>query len=405
VIPAFHPTDVDPRITADITQPGRQAGGVLTIEPAEYRKLGEQLRPVQDAFARTAARLAAGTSIGQLGADLGLGSEIRDLLPSTFAPFSFDLLRLDFILSDGVPVVLEANYGAAVGGSIDAEAHAAAAGAPAAAPNTSRMQWAAQRARELGHDELFLPMWPWTHITEPLTYFASSRAATEEAGVELKILSFDAFAQLRRDDPRPRVALRLFATLDAVRREVDLASLGYVPGGEVTWLQDEAVAIPSNKALMASTVFRQLLPANGAVVPASQLVGDTPRPGFLVQGEALVGSRRHEGVLKPTSDHGGTGVVVGPGATEADWTAATEAAGRDLTVIQDFYPTDEAQFANRYPDGTTEVFAGPVSYGAYFVAGHMVGVLARVGSPQMRNTAVNGNTGAVLTALVPREGQ
>lgn len=403
MIPKFAATNVDSSITADITNPGRQAGGVLAIEPSEYRHLADVLRPVQEVFARTAEHLSMGRPLDKLAADLGISEGVRHLLPGRFNTYSFDLLRLDFILSGGVPVVLEANYGAAVGGSIDAEAHAAAVGAPEHAPNSARVRWAADRARDLGALELYLPHWPWSHISDPDTYFAPSRAAAEAAGVRLRVLTFDAFAELRRNEPQPRVALRLFATLDAVRRGVDLAALGYFAGGEVTWLQDEAVAIPSNKALMASTVFREMLPANGAVVPGSALVGAEPKRGFFVEEAERVRSRRSMKVLKPTSDHGGTGVVVGPGVSDIVWSSALELTGDTLTVVQEFYPTDEVEFVNRFEDGSTKLFSGPVSYGAYFVGGELVGVLARVGTQQMRNSAVNGNTGAVLTALVPRE--
>lgn len=402
MIPRFSPTQVDSTVTADITDPARQAGGVLTVSSEEFQRLGDALRPVQAAFAEASLRLATDRSLTELALELGVGSDVARVLPGRFTGHSFDVLRLDFILSEGEPVVLEANYGAAVGGSIDAEAHGRAAGGSVQGPNSARIRWAARYALAVGQSELFLPHWPWSHIKEPNLYFESSDAVARAQGVRLRIVSFEEFAQLRRRDPHPRVALRLFATLDAVRHDIDLDALGYGPGSEVHWLQDESVAIPSNKALMASAVLREVLPSSAALLPHTALIAEEAMTGFAVLDPKTVRDRRSASVLKPTFDHGGTGVVVGPGVTEEEWADALSRSRGHLSVVQEFYPTDEVAFANRYDDGSTVEFTGPVSYGAYFVQSELVGVLARVGSEHMRNSAVNGNTGAVLTALTVR---
>jgi hypothetical protein len=403
VIPTFAPTNVDPAVTADITSPGRYAGGVLTISADEYGQLSHALEPVQEAFAKAATSLVTEQTMTTLASTLGVDGSLCETLPERFAERSFDLLRLDFILSHGHPVVLEANFGAAVGGSIDVEAHAAAADVANCEPNSARMRWAALQTRQLGHTELFLPHWPWSHIEGPDVYFASSRAVVESERVDLRIVSFAEFAQMQRDDPKPRVALRLFASLDAVRRGIDLNALGYGPGTEITWLQDETVAIPSNKSLMASAALQEPINDGAAVLPSSALALDNPVDGFICLPIESIRRNRLSSVLKPTADHGGTGVLVGPGSTDTEWQAGVDAAANTLTLVQAFFPTDEVEFVNRFAaTEKIEAFTGPVSYGAYFVQGEMTGVLARVGNAQMRNSAVNGNTGAVLTALVPR---
>lgn len=406
MIPSFEPTTVHPAETADITDPARQAGGVLTISPAEYAQLERELAPVVDAFAASARALVAGRGMVSLASELGVDQRLCDVLPGGFSERTFDLLRLDFILSGGEPVVLEANFGAAVGGSIDVEAHATAAGISNYAPNSARMRWAGLQALRLGHRELFLPHWPWSHISDPDTYFGPSRAVAASVGVALRVLSFDEFAALLRDDPAPRVALRLFASLDAARREIDLDALGYNPGSGVTWLQDEAAAIPSNKALMASHGFQEALSPDAACVPRSALATNRTMDGFTCLETQSIRGERLNLVIKPVADHGGSGVLIGPGTSDVAWHAGVDATTENLALVQDFYATDEVDFVNRYPaTGELDRFVGPVSYGAYFVQGEMTGVLARVGTEKMRNAAVNGNTGAVLSALVPREGR
>lgn len=402
MIPRFQATEPNSSSLADITQPGRVPAGLLEISQGEYGQLESCLRPVKQAF-EAAGRDIVKKGLGRAASALGLDDDLVKLLPAKLSAHSGELCRLDFILSSGEPVVVEANFGTAVGGSIDVQELARAhLGERAPAPNRARIQWACALVLAEGADRLYLPHWPWSHVLDPEGYFAESRACAADLGVDLVVLSFGQLEREIRASTSPIHVLKLFATLDAVRTGIDLRSLSY-QDGRVRWIADEGAGLLSSKALMASREFIALLGPNVSTVARTEIVAQGENPRFAsVDMDYLLASRAAS-VLKPTSDHGGNGVVVGPGIDEDQWAVACGAAYGSRHIRQQFFATDEVHFESRVRStGEHHQFEGPVSYGAYFVGDSMTGVLARVGTAALRRAPVNGSTGALITALVPR---
>lgn len=403
MIPVFQGTDPNASNLADITQPGRVPAGLLEISQGEYEQLERSLRPVKQAF-EGAGRDIVKRGLGRAASALGLDDDLAKLLPSTLSIESGHLCRLDFILSSGEPVVVEANFGTAVGGSIDVqELGRAYLGERAPAPNRARIQWACALVLARGADRLYLPHWPWSHVPDPESYFAESRACAAALGVDLMVVSFDQLEREIRASTSTIHVLKLFATLDAVRAGIDLRALHY-QGGRAHWIADEGAGLLSSKALMASQQFTDLLGPEVSTVARTEIVaqGEDSRFASVDMGGLL--TSRETSVLKPTSDHGGSGVMVGPGIDADQWAVVCGAAYASRHVRQEFFATDEVSFESIVGStGERHRFEGPVSYGAYFVGDSMTGVLARVGTAALRRAPVNGSTGALITALVPRK--
>lgn len=390
-----------------MTVPGRHVTGVLLAGAAEYASLESQLAPVVSALA-VAARVVAPVCPGEAVAALQIKPMAAHLIPPAWNPWSADLCRVDFLLHQGRPVVVEANFGAAVGGSIDVEAFEAAAcrlrdlGARQA-PNRARIQWAAALAAEHGVDELFLPLWPWSHIENPAAYFGPSVQVAAECGVDLRLISFDEFETLIRRSKGTVVALKLFATMDAIRLGWDLGRIGYGPPGRVVWLQSEEVAVLSNKALMASRYFESSMASRDSrIAPETRLVSDAGDARFLVTTPSDVVLAQQDLVLKPLDEHGGNGVMLGAHSHQDDWKRAVSMSGIERMVSQVNMVPDEVDVGVRQGEaGPTTRIRGAAVYGAFFVKDRMHGVLARVATPGMLGRPINASGGAVMTALLP----
>ncbi len=365
---------------------GTQAAGVLTWDGALYRSVGEeisslvqeQLSAARDLWLEAPARFAR---------RVGLGPDLAAQVPVQWDFCSTAFCRVDFLLDDMVPVVLEINFGTSAGGSIDFEAWATSAGASTDdGPNRERMRWVAQRARDLRARRVVIPVWPWLGSDDPEEYFASTCGYLREFGTCPVLVPLDRV--LAETDATRDVLLRLFALQDAHANGFDARQFGYGASSSLTWLCGEFSTALSSKALLAS----KALQTSGLRAVARTHVLGSSMAGFETISVAEAVARRESLVLKPVDGLGGVGVTFGRATAPDEWAARCAGAGAGRWVAQqvatpDLVPTPHGPCA--------------VVWGMYLVQGRPAGVLARfVPADAGRDRVINGHAGAMLTATV-----
>jgi hypothetical protein len=124
--------------------------------------------------------------------------------------------------------------------------------------------------------------------------------------------------------------------------------------------------------------------------------------------ELLAYARAHraELVLKPSNGYGGSGVVVGPSASDAEWDAALTGAAhtRHPYVLQRFAEPDcmEMPFSH-VGTGAVEHARVPFVVGPYLFGGKASGVLVRHGVPGS-GLVLNAHHGALMNSAVLVDG-
>jgi hypothetical protein len=113
-----------------------------------------------------------------------------------------------------------------------------------------------------------------------------------------------------------------------------------------------------------------------------------------------VRKRREELVLKPNREFGGTGVVIGPEVTEAEWDAALQTAVQHpwTHVVQRYTPVRTKDFPVIRPDGTVATEELHVTCG-FIVSASAIGILGRASRKSVVNVAQKGGMSTVLMIL------
>ena len=129
-------------------------------------------------------------------------------------------------------------------------------------------------------------------------------------------------------------------------------------------------------------------------LPWTRIVGEaaTGRPGEAVAPVDALRQDRERLVLKPATDFGGRGVVLGWRASAAEWEAALDAAVRSPYVVQERVPNR----VERFPfaeDGALRFVECSVDFNPFFWNGEACdGVLARVSREALLNITAGGGS-------------
>jgi hypothetical protein len=109
---------------------------------------------------------------------------------------------------------------------------------------------------------------------------------------------------------------------------------------------------------------------------------------------------RHDLVLKPNREFGGSGVVIGPEATESEWDVALQVAVSNpwTHVVQRYTPVRTKDFPVIRGDGTAGTERFHVTCG-FIVSASEIGILGRVSKETVVNIAQRGGMSTVLMIL------
>jgi len=169
------------------------------------------------------------------------------------------------------------------------------------------------------------------------------------------------------------------------------------------------VHVASNKkilALLQDERFAHLLTRAEAetirqTVPWSRIL----RPGRTTYGDwrfdllSFVRDNRERLVLKPASDYGGRGVMLGMETGQDAWDAAVEehAEQRDF-IVQEYVPIPEEMFPT-VEDGRVQMRLKRFNINPYCVGGRYVGMMTRISDQAVINVAAGGG---ILPSVVGR---
>ena len=337
--PGFQRLDVPSQAVPHLRRQPIAPGGVVTMEPGTYRALATGLTRIVTEIARRGSEIARPDPRAAAKL-LGLRPESAGLVPPVWSGHPDAVARIDFVLSGGTPRVLEVNFGAALGGTVDIETLGALAEeqaglTPAGSPHRARVHLAIEACLQHDSPDLYLPLWPWSHITDPAAYFASTRRLLDEQGIGLRTPRLEYFAAQLQASEQPVVILKLFDTLDAVRHGIAMAELGYGSGrGKAVWVLDELAAVLSSKLLLADPGIRAALPPElRDWLPETALLGAGGPLGSSRISANAVAARRGCTVLKPAAEHSGVGVVIGPLVDDAGCRRPRVEAGGGAAVV------------------------------------------------------------------------
>lgn len=316
-----------------------------------------------------------------------LGEAGRDAqIPAAWDDDSHAFGRVDFLMVDGCPKVLEVNLGTSTGGAIDFEAWAGQTGHRHALPNRSRIDWVIERAQDFGVRRVIVPLWPWISASDPASYFASTRRQIESAGLDFELIPLSHTTALARAETD--ILLRLFAVQDCLAHGISPSSVGYSADSSLRWLCGEFSTALSSKALLATERLRE---SAWSCLPETWVLNGTgSRFGTIDLDTAL--ALRKNLVAKPVGDLGGRGVTFGSATGSDAWASLCERAAPGDWVVQKAMSPDVVGT----PFGDVEVV-----WGMYFARGRPVGTLARFAVRDGEgHRVINGHSGARLTAAV-----
>jgi hypothetical protein len=122
--------------------------------------------------------------------------------------------------------------------------------------------------------------------------------------------------------------------------------------------------------------------------------------GRMVDLVPYIRKHREELVLKPNREFGGTGVVIGPEASESKWDAALQVAVAQpwTHVVQRYTPVRTKEFPVVRDDGTVATEKFHVTCG-FIVSASEIGILGRVSRETIVNVAQHGGLSTVLMIL------
>jgi hypothetical protein len=114
---------------------------------------------------------------------------------------------------------------------------------------------------------------------------------------------------------------------------------------------------------------------------------------------SFVADNRERLVLKPASDHGGRGVMLGTETDQHAWEAAIEAhADRSDFIVQEYLPIPEEMFPT-IDDGNVQMRLKRFNINPYCIGGRYVGMMTRISDQAVINVAAGGG---ILPSVVGR---
>ena len=120
------------------------------------------------------------------------------------------------------------------------------------------------------------------------------------------------------------------------------------------------------------------------------------RPGRTTYGAwrfellSFVSDNRERLVLKPASDYGGRGVMLGMETDQAEWEAAIEEhAGRGDFIVQEYIPIPEEMFPT-IEDDHVQMRLKRFNINPYCIGGRYVGMMTRISDQAVINVAAGG---------------
>lgn len=319
----------------------------------------------------------------------------------------FEMGRIDFVISGGVPRIVEFNLTSSMGSTAGIEKVqrdlAACSGLGVAGmPNRARLDLVLRELRRGGSNRVYLPTWPWSHIPDPVDFFRESCEYLARQGASVHIVTLADLAGELAAYP-DAVVLRLFDTSDALAAGIDLAAIGLGTARRGRWVMGEAPNVVSSKSLLACRPVQEALgEGQGHLAPTWHVGGAVAGdPGLQAIDLAALLERQGEFVLKPACGHSGQQVAIGPQLSVEAWRQALAATQREPFVAQRWFPPDavETTFFDLH-SGEMFVRRTPAVYGIYVIRDRAQGVLVRVLPERAPLGAINSGRGAVISALM-----
>lgn len=313
-----------------------------------------------------------------------------------------EICRVDFVVSRGIPKIVEFNFGPALGGVVDTErilCHIAThlqTDSVVALPHRERLEVALERARLEGLRSAVLPIWPWCHLSNPGQFFAATLKYLAERGLPTELVELEAL--VRRPARRPHLVIDLFDLRAGAASGFSAFELrrNLQQGGSVL-LSSPKDMVLSDKRIMARRTF--CTPGQTSCLPETWLL--EPQPGYRRMSLEQARARRAHLVLKPADEHGGYGVLIGHSTPEDMWDAALTSGGP--VVLQQFMDPDPIPLEVE-GDGGRRLSSGKAVFGLYVIRGVEAGTLVRV-VDESHHGPINGGTGAAYSCLVPEMSQ
>jgi hypothetical protein len=151
----------------------------------------------------------------------------------------------------------------------------------------------------------------------------------------------------------------------------------------------------------ADLVSRQEAEVIDATIPWTRVL----RPGRVRYGEwvvdllGFVADNRERLVLKPASDHGGRGVMLGIETAQEEWEAAVEEhAGAEDFVVQEYIPVPEEMFPV-VAGGHVEMRLKRFNINPFAIGGRYAGTITRISDRAVINVSAGGG---LLPSVVGR---
>ena len=114
---------------------------------------------------------------------------------------------------------------------------------------------------------------------------------------------------------------------------------------------------------------------------------------------SFVSDNRERLVLKPASDYGGHGVMLGIETDQETWEAAVaEHADRGDFIVQEYIPIPEEMFPT-IEDGHVQMRLKRFNINPYCIGGRYVGMMTRISDQAVINVAAGGG---ILPSVVGR---
>lgn len=382
--------------------------GAFTMHRPRYEELSaEMVRHVQTL--RTIVGAVFGNDWPRLATRLGYPIPARKLLPSNsdgeLDPFTMG--RIDFVVSGGVPRIVEFNMTSSMGSTAGIEkmqrdlASCSALG-PAGTPNQARLNVVRDQLQRSPSKLVYLPTWPWSHIPDPADFFRESCDYLAQHGATVHLV--DLLSLRDHLDRHPEaIVLRLFDTCDALAAGIDLCGIGLGSAVRGRWIMSEVPNVVSSKSLLACRALQEAIgDGQGYLAPTWQVVGTGNRDDALQTIDvSVLAEQKSRYVLKPAYGHSGQHVVIGAQVRENEWRSALRMSQESPFVAQRWYAPDRVSvtFHDLRTSGTTTI-ATPAVFGMYVIGDQAEGVLVRVQPERDPQGAINSGRGAVVSALM-----
>jgi hypothetical protein len=380
--------------------------GAFAVDRARYQALAaEMIRHIQELRGAVCAHF--GMDWLRSAQYLRYPTAAWPLLKCENALDPFLIGRIDFVVSEGIPRIVEFNMTSSVGSAAAIEKmHTQLASCsglnPPGWPNRARLDIVCSELLAGRSKTVYLPTWPWSHIADPAAFFRDSCEYLSERGADIRLIELSALGSALDRDP-DAIVLRLFDTADAQSAGIDLHRIGLGVPGRGRWIMNELPNLVSSKSLMACRTLQRTVGEGSGYLAPTWIVGKSPTGDAEFQsidiGELERDQLRY--VLKPAYGHSGRQVVIGTQVSAERWRSALSLADESPFVAQQWFPPDPMPIA--FCDlgtGETLRFRTPAVFGMYVVSDRAEGVLVRVLPAAEPTGAINSGRGAVVSALM-----